>query len=196
VRRRDAARLGASTAVAVASSAVARTRVVNPAEDDVFRLVNGLPQRLELPTLIVMQAGSLPAVFVAGAIAGGLDRRRLAGATVVAGTAVWVGCKGLKRWIGRGRPAEHLEHVRRRGALASGLGFPSGHAAVAATLATLLVPEVGRPLRCGLVAAAATTALARIYVGAHLPLDSVGGAAIGVAAGTVTRLAAGLTAEP
>ena len=97
---------------------------------------------------------------------------------------MWAGCKGIKRWVGRGRPADHLDHVRRRGAAAAGLGFPSGHAAVAATLATLLAPEVARPLRYAMAATAATAAVARVYVGAHLPLDSVGGAAIGVAAGT------------
>jgi membrane-associated phospholipid phosphatase len=187
--------LGASGAVVIVSTALARSRVVHPAEDDAFRLVNGLPQDIAVPMTIVMQAGSLPAVFVAAAVAHRLDRARLAGVTVLAGTAVWAGCKVMKWWIGRGRPADHLDDVRQRGAAAAGLGFPSGHAAVAATLATLLAPEVGRPLRYALAATAVTTAVARVYVGAHLPLDSIGGAAMGIAAGTATRLAAGLDPE-
>jgi membrane-associated phospholipid phosphatase len=34
---------------------------------------------------------------------------------------------------------------------------------------------------------AATVGAARVYVGAHLPLDVVGGAALGVAAGSAAR---------
>lgn len=187
MRARDARRLGLSTAVLVASTVAARSRLVHPAEDRTFRAANGLPDGLALPTMAVMQAGSLPAVFAAAVIAHRLDRPRLAGITAVAGTAVWGGCKVMKRWVGRGRPTDHLDDVRLRGAAASGLGFPSGHAAVAALLATLLAPEVAPPLRGALVAAAAATAAARVYVGAHLPLDSVGGAALGIAAGTAVR---------
>ncbi|MGH9214502.1 MAG: phosphatase PAP2 family protein [Acidimicrobiales bacterium] len=185
---REAARLAASSAVVIVSTAMARSRIVHPAEHDTFRLVNGLPQDIAVPARIVMQAGSLPAVFVVAAVVRRLDRPRLSGATALVGTAVWAGCKVMKRWIGRGRPADHLDDVRQRGASASGLGFPSGHAAVAATLATLLAPEAAPPLRYVLAATAAATAVARVYVGAHLPLDSIGGAAIGVTAGTASQL--------
>jgi hypothetical protein len=36
--------------------------------------------------------------------------------------------------------------------------------------------------------------LTRIYVGAHLPLDMVGGAALGIAVGALVRLALGVPA--
>ena len=45
-------------------------------------------------------------------------------------------------------------------------------------------------------AAVAAVFLTRIYVGAHLPLDMVGGAALGVAVGALVRLALGVPTGP
>ncbi len=73
------------------------------------------------------------------------------------------------------------------------LGYPSGHSAVAVTLAAIAARDHGRISGASLWAAAITVALSRMYVGAHLPLDVVGGAAIGVAIGAATnRLIDGL----
>ncbi len=74
---------------------------------------------------------------------------------------------------------------------AAGLGFPSGHTAVAAALATAAGPYLGRRGRriswCGIW----IVAIARIYVGAHFPLDTVGGAALGWVIGAGLHLAWG-----
>jgi undecaprenyl-diphosphatase len=78
--------------------------------------------------------------------------------------------------------------VHVHGAASHGLGFVSGHAAVAAALATVLFLHLGARLRWVAVGAAAVVGLARVYVGAHLPLDVVGGAGLGVASGAVARL--------
>lgn len=77
------------------------------------------------------------------------------------------------------------------GAAAGGLGFVSGHAAVVALLVIVTTPYLGRRGRvvAGLLAGA--VCLARVYVGAHLPLDVVGGAALGVAVGAGMRLVFG-----
>jgi len=101
------------------------------------------------------------------------------------GTTVWAGVKLLKPAIGRGRPDEHLDVVKIRGKPQTGAGFPSGHAAVAMTLALAAVPP--GPSRSGALALAAMTGAARIYVGAHLPLDIVGGMAIGVLGSELAR---------
>jgi undecaprenyl-diphosphatase len=60
--------------------------------------------------------------------------------------------------------------------------FPSGHAQSAFSAAIVLA-ELFRRLRWPLLVAAALVALARVYVGAHFPLDVLCGALIGVASG-------------
>ena len=169
--------VAASTALAT-SAWLAQTRRVDRAEERVFRSVNDAPGWLHAPVWGVMQAGSLGAVFV---VAGMLRSREndAAPRVLLAGTAAWCGAKFLKPLVGRGRPEEYLDNVIVRGSHQSGLGFPSGHAAVATTLALVAAPSSG-PRRVGAVVGALTTGVARLYVGAHLPLDVVGGLASGV----------------
>lgn len=132
------------------------------------------------PLWVVMQAGSLAAVFLLGAAAVRWNTRRGPLPILVGGTAVWAGVKLLKVPVGRERPSAYLDRVRVRGAEQSGLGYPSGHAAVATLLAILATrPGPSRRLAHGV---AGMTGLARIHVGAHLPLDVVGGLAIGTLA--------------
>ncbi len=157
-------------------------------EERVFRAVNTLSPALRNPAWVVMQAGSLPAVGVVSAVA--LPRHRAAAlALAVDGTAVWALCKLIKRVVRRGRPADHLEDVAIHGAAQRGGGFPSGHAAVATTLAAVgggLLPRPAATIAWGTAAVVCGT---RQYVGAHLPLDVVGGAALGLAVGNVANLA-------
>jgi undecaprenyl-diphosphatase len=51
---------------------------------------------------------------------------------------------------------------------------------VATTLALTASPWVPAPARPALAAVVATTGFGRMYVGAHLPLDLVGGAGLGM----------------
>ena len=180
-RRRVSLLIGA-TAVLAASAAQARTLRVDHVEERSFRAVNDAPAWLHAPVWGVMQAGSLGAVFI---VAGAVRSRRDGTATrvLLAGTAAWCGAKVLKPLVGRGRPAAYLDDVIIRGSVQTGLGFPSGHAAVAMTLALVATPTAG-PIRVGALVGAITTGVARLYVGAHLPLDVVGGLAIGVLIGT------------
>ena len=104
----------------------------------------------------------------------------------------WQLAKVVKEFIRRGRPTDELAYIARRmGTPKDGRGFPSGHTAVAVTMVTVLWPHVGGAERVGLVAAALVVAFARIQVGAHLPIDTVGGAALGVVTGEMWRLAVG-----
>jgi undecaprenyl-diphosphatase len=68
------------------------------------------------------------------------------------------------------------------GAVATGNGYPSGHAAVAFALATIAWLWFGprSRIRWVLLGVAVVVCFGRVYVGAHFPLDVVGGAALGV----------------
>jgi undecaprenyl-diphosphatase len=181
--------LGSAGALAL-STAIARRIAVHPHEENAFRLVNELPSALFPPVYGVMQAGSLAAVFVVAAVVQRTVGTKAGVSVFTAGFLGWLGSKGIKRWVQRGRPSAHLEDVRMRGPEDRGLGFPSGHSAVAFGMATTLTGCLPEPVSAAVWALAPVVALSRLYVGAHLPLDIVGGAALGGLLGASVRIAA------
>ena len=136
-----------------------------------------------------MQAGSLAAVFVAAGLALAARRPRLAADLAASGTAAWVAAKLVKPVVHRGRPEALLPGVAVYGRPQTGLGFPSGHAAVAAAMMTAAAPHLPPPARAAGWAAVGLVATARMYVGAHLPLDVAGGLLLGWTVGSAVRLA-------
>jgi membrane-associated phospholipid phosphatase len=169
-------------AVAMFAASMVRARAlrVPPAEERFFRLFNDGPDAVYLPVWAVMQAGSLAAVFVVTAVLKQTDERPRTIVTFVAGFLVWAGVKRAKRFVGRGRPGAHLDDVHVRGQPQVGLGYPSGHAAVSVTLALLATEGAGVGLQIAAIGVALFTGGARMYVGAHLPLDVAGGFAVGI----------------
>ena len=188
-RVRNALGIVAGTAAFGAAWWVARQPEVSDAEEQVMRTVNGAPSTVYSPVYVVMQLGSLGGGLAAGALLAWRDRRTGI-AAMVAVTAAWGGSKLVKRSTGRGRPEAHLDEIVIRGAPQRGLGFPSGHAGVATVIALTAAPVLPRAAAVAVASAAVTTALARVYVGAHLPLDIAGGAAMGFALGCAAREAA------
>jgi undecaprenyl-diphosphatase len=169
------------------SRIAARRPRVDPAEESVFRAANGADDRLRTPVRAVMQAGTyatVPALAVVLALTG---RRRVAAEVALGGTAAWLLAKTVKPLAGRPRPASVLEGVHVRESIAGDLGWVSGHTAVATTLALTLAPIVPGWAVPMLTAVAATTAFGRMYVGAHLPLDLVGGAGLGMMVAAAVR---------
>jgi hypothetical protein len=128
---------------------------------------------------------------VVAAVVAATRRFWLAANLAITGIGVWLAARWIKDQVGRGRPADLLSDVHLRGHHDSGLGFVSGHAAVAVAIATMIVPYLGRRARWVAVAVAVGVCLSRMYVGAHLPLDVVGGAALGWAAGSLVHLLLG-----
>jgi glycosyltransferase 2 family protein len=97
----------------------------------------------------------------------------------------------VKEFVQRGRPQTLLEDVNILGEPARGLGYVSGHSAVAVALATVASPYLGRRARRVAWILAGCVCLARMYVGSHLPFDIVGGAALGWAAGSLVLFVLG-----
>jgi undecaprenyl-diphosphatase len=163
---------------------------VSALETRAFRVVNRLPDAAYPAVWPVMQFGALAAVPAAAGAALLAGRRALGVQLAVAGGGAWTAAKVVKRLRVRGRPASLLADVNVRGAEATGGGFVSGHAAVAAALAATAAPLLGRRGRA-LRLMAPVVALSRLYVGAHLPLDALGGASLGLliesAVSSVTR---------
>ena len=63
---------------------------------------------------------------------------------------------------------------------------------MSAALATIAYAYLPKPWRRLSLALAVVVSFARVYVGAHLPLDVVGGAGLGVLAGSLVILAFGV----
>jgi membrane-associated phospholipid phosphatase len=189
--KRDAA-LAALGAVVLALTVLpVDENSVDALEADVFVVLNSTTV---LPFAVVwpfMQLGNFVVVPVAAAVAAVCRRWRLAFGMLVGGVAVYVLAKVVKGEVVRGRPAVLLDDVVIRGAESLGRGYPSGHAAVATLLAVLAWPWLGRRGRVLVAAGATAVCLSRVYVGAHLPLDVVGGAALGLTLAGLLRLVLG-----
>jgi len=158
-------------------------------EGSAFDAVNHLPEGFRA-TWPVMQLGSflaIPALALADAQLTHDPRR---GAAVgVAGLAAYGAAKLIKPRVGRGRPG-----TMRPGAIlrenARGLGYPSGHSAESTAMALVLCAQLHGPARIVPPAVAVVVGLSRIYVGAHLPHDVIGGAGLGIVIASTTNLAA------
>jgi undecaprenyl-diphosphatase len=181
-------RLALGTLGVAVTAALVRRDAVGPREERAFRAVNELPDRLYLPTWVVMQAGALGAAPVAAVLARAAGRPRLAGKLLADGALAWGLAKVMKRFVQRPRPVVLLPDTCCRGRDASGLGYVSGHAAVVVALAAAALPDLGPGGRCAALAVAPAVGLARMYVGAHLPLDVAGGAALGLAVDAAVSL--------
>ena len=70
----------------------------------------------------------------------------------------------------------------------------AGHAGVAVALGAAALPRLGPGGRAFTLAAVPVVGLTRIYVGAHLPLDVAGGAALGPAIDAALTMASARTA--
>ena len=174
--------------LAVTASLVRRDRV-GPREEQLFRAVNGAPDRCYVPTWVVMQGGALGAVPVAAAAAMAASRPRLAARLLVNGCGAWLLAKAVKGFVQRPRPVALLPATCCRGREEAGLGYVSGHAAVVVALSAAALPELGPGGRAAVTAVVPAVGVARLYVGAHLPLDVVGGAALGLAVDAAVALA-------
>jgi membrane-associated phospholipid phosphatase len=191
-RRRDVLLLLAGAAV-VTGSTIAAQAPLSRLETDVFRGVNDLSQGLRPVIWPFMQFGTFITIPLLAAIALIWRRYRFSGALLGAGVGVYLVARVIKGAVERGRPGDLLDDVQMREVFGEGsLGFPSGHAAVAAALIVVASAYLATRwivLACilgGIVVAG------RMYVGAHLPLDLVGGFALGVVAGAGANLLLGV----
>jgi undecaprenyl-diphosphatase len=196
-RRSDAwTALAAAAATALAAWA-ASTGTVGPLERSIFRFVNGWPDGLR-PVMYVFQLlGILGAPLVVAVIALILRQWRLAlGLVLLVPLKLVVEKNVLKATVHRERPGTTVPDAILRHVPSAGDSFPSGHAIIAFGMVALLAPYLRRRWQLLLVVALAVlNSLARVYLGAHNPLDVVGGAFAGIAIGALLSFALGVPAR-
>jgi len=191
VNHRRVTKAAVAGAVLLAAAHAAR-RGLSPQEDQIYRSVNDLPGEIAPVAWLPMQAGALAYPMVlAGVMYWRTRTPQLALSIAAAGVSAWVGAKIVKNMVGRGRPYDFNANTNLRlGTETDGsLGFVSGHAAVSFSVASVVSDQMGPIPGVAAYSAAVVASLSRVYVGAHLPLDIVGGAAFGVVVGEIAEIA-------
>ena len=105
--------------------------------------------------------------------------RQLARDVAVVGSATWMMAQGTKTRVKRARPYE-ADGVIRLIRAPTGSSYPSGHAAVAAAMLSLVAADGAPALRITAGGLTTFVAASRVYVGVHYPSDVVGGVGIGL----------------
>jgi membrane-associated phospholipid phosphatase/tRNA A-37 threonylcarbamoyl transferase component Bud32 len=189
----DLVRVVLGTAVLAVTTAAIHKEFIGDREAALFRVVNelALPGWTWPGVWLVMQLGVIGAVPLVAILALVTRRLRLALDAVLAAGSIYLIAKLVKEFVQRGRPQTLLDNVNILGEPARGLGYVSGHSAVAVALATVASPYLGRRARRVAWVLAGCVCLARMYVGSHLPFDVVGGAALGWAAGSLVLFVLG-----
>ena len=143
--------------------------------------INDAPDAAATVLYPIMQSGTLAGpLVVAAAIAVFKRDWLLSGATVVVGLGSWFAAKGVKRLVERDRPASYLPEIVIREGDGTGLGYVSGHSAVAAATAIMAMAALPARWRPVLAVVAFLVGLGRVVHGVHLPADLVGGWSLGV----------------
>jgi membrane-associated phospholipid phosphatase len=149
-------------------------------------LVRGGSPQVDRAVSVTTDLGSVYGLAGVAGVLAGTGHRRLAAQVAVAGTLAWTGSQAAKPLLRRPRPYE-LGTSQRLVAPPAGSSWPSGHAAVAASMAASVLPELPRRHRPVVVALTTAVGLSRLRVGVHHLTDVVAGFGVGVLSATVAR---------
>jgi membrane-associated phospholipid phosphatase len=175
------------------SAAGARLPEIHPVERRAFRLLNGLPDWLYVPLWLPMQLGNLVAGTAVGLGIAAWYRNWL----MALGVVIAAGLKLVAERVIRGRTADDLA-VRQRpgtsepGAIlrgadvpSSGPSFPSGHVILVSGVACVVLDSIPGEVVWVPFTLTALVTIARVYVGAHNPLDVTAGLGTGLLVGGI-----------
>jgi len=152
-----------------------------------FMAINSWSETWYRPMTIITLFGSSIAAIVAVVGAFLLRFYRLAWRLAFSILGAYAAAGLAKHIVGRERPLGLLQDIHVRIA-ETGMGFPSGHATIVTVIMLTLLPYMPWKWRWIIPLTVGLVVLSRLYLGVHIPMDVLGGVALGTAVVTFVRI--------